>query len=486
MNTDRLFNNLREEVRRIVPSDLDISSIAFEGPTVVIYTKDFDKFSENTAITRTLATELRKRVDIRPDPESLSESDLVEEKIRAKVPEEAEITDLFFDFDTGVVTIEAINPGAIVGKGGQLLNDIKKECGWNVKPVRSPPIPSKTISDVRGYLRYSREERARILERIGRKIARPTLEGGEQFVRMTALGGFRQVGRSCMLLQTKESRILIDCGLDPGSDATPYFNMPELQPLDGIDAVVITHAHMDHCGLLPVLFKFGYDGPVYCTPPTRDLMALLQLDSIKLMYGEAKKAPFEASHVRSEILHVIPIAYEKTTDISPDVRLTFYNAGHILGSSIAHFNIGNGFHNIAFTGDTKYEKSWLFNPANTRFIRLESMVIESTYGGRNDGGHAGHRGDDAHRRHAEDTRLPGRDDLGGHRHPHRLPGVPQQPAEDPDIPAEREPIPLTHIQEGGDRGHARGDLPLPGPLHRAGHQRHDDRRTGHGVLPRMG
>ena len=384
MNTDRLFNNLREEVRRIVPSDLDISSIAFEGPTVVIYTKDFDKFSENAAITRTLATDLRKRVDIRPDPESLSESDLVEEKIRAKVPEEAEITDLFFDFDTGVVTIEAINPGAIVGKGGQLLNDIKKECGWNVKPVRSPPIPSKTISDVRGYLRYSREERARILERIGRKIARPTLEGGEQFVRMTALGGFRQVGRSCMLLQTKESRILIDCGLDPGSDATPYFNMPELQPLDGIDAVVITHAHMDHCGLLPVLFKFGYDGPVYCTPPTRDLMALLQLDSIKLMYGEAKKAPFEASHVRSEILHVIPIAYEKTTDISPDVRLTFYNAGHILGSSIAHFNIGNGFHNIAFTGDTKYEKSWLFNPANTRFIRLESMVIESTYGGRND------------------------------------------------------------------------------------------------------
>ena len=66
MNTDRLFNNLREEVRRIVPSDLDISSIAFEGPTVVIYTKDFDKFSENAAITRTLATELRKRVDRSP------------------------------------------------------------------------------------------------------------------------------------------------------------------------------------------------------------------------------------------------------------------------------------------------------------------------------------------------------------------------------------------------------------------------------------
>ena len=118
---------------------------------------------------------------------------------------------------------------------------------------------------------------------------RPTIEGGEQFVRMTALGGFRQVGRSATLLMTKESKILIDCGLDPSSDATPYFGVPEIQPLSDIDAIVITHAHMDHCGLLPALFKYGYDGPVYCTPPTRDLMALLQLDSIKLIYGEGKK-----------------------------------------------------------------------------------------------------------------------------------------------------------------------------------------------------
>lgn len=384
MNTDRLFDNLREEIRRNVPSDLDITSIEFEGPLVVIYTKDFDKFSENGNITKVLASTLRKRFDIRPDPKTLENSDEVEKKIRNMSPEEAEVTGLFFDYDTGVVTVEAMNPGAIIGKGGQLLNDMKKDTGWNVKPVRSPPIPSKTIADVRGYIRYSHDDRADILRRIGRRIARPTIEGGEQFVRMTALGGFRQVGRSATLLMTKESKILIDCGLDPSSDATPYFGVPELQPLKDLDAVVITHAHMDHCGLLPVLYKYGYDGPVYCTQPTRDLMALLQLDSIKLMYGEAKKAPFEASNVRDEILHVIPIGYEKTTDISPDVRLTFYNAGHILGSAIAHFNIGNGFHNVAFTGDTKFEKTWLFNQASNRFIRLESMVIESTYGGHTD------------------------------------------------------------------------------------------------------
>ena len=383
MNADRLFNNIREETRRIVPSELNISAIEFEGPIVVIYTKDFDKFSENTNIIKMLAAGLKKRVEIRPDPSTLQDSDEVEKKLREKIPAEAEVTDFHFDYDTGVVTVEAINPSEIVGKGGQLLNDMKKECGWNVKPVRAPPIHSKTISDVRGYIRYSREERATILKKVAKRIARPTLDG-EQFARMTALGGFRQVGRSAMLLQTKESKILIDCGLDPSSDESPYFKMPEIKPITDIDAVVITHAHLDHCGLLPVLFRYGYDGPVYCTPPTRDLMAMLQLDYIKLVHAEAKKAPYEASDIRNEILHVIPLGYEKTTDISPDVRLTLYNAGHILGSSIAHFNIGNGFHNVAFTGDTKFEKTWLFNPANNKYIRLESMVLESTYGGRND------------------------------------------------------------------------------------------------------
>ena len=147
--------------------------------------------------------------------------------------------------------------------------------------------------------------------------------------------------------------------------------------------MVITHAHLDHCGTLPALFKYGYDGPVYCTRPPGS-MTLLQLDNIKLGYGEAKKNLYEAKDVRNEVMHTIPLKYNETTDIAPDVRLTLYNAGHILGSSIAHFHIGDGLHNVAFTGDSKFEKTWLFNPANCKFPRLESVVIESTYGGKND------------------------------------------------------------------------------------------------------
>ncbi|MCL1984119.1 MAG: beta-CASP ribonuclease aCPSF1, partial [Methanomassiliicoccaceae archaeon] len=149
MNADRLFDNIREEVRRIIPADHTVSAIEFEGPLVVIYTKEFEKFSSNANIVKMLAQGLRKRVAIRPDPSMLADSNEVEEKIRKMVPEEAEISDIFFEFETGEATIEALSPGLVIGKQGSLLNDLKKETGWNVKVVRAPPIPSKTVSDVR-------------------------------------------------------------------------------------------------------------------------------------------------------------------------------------------------------------------------------------------------------------------------------------------------------------------------------------------------
>ncbi len=220
---------------------------------------------------------------------------------------------------------------------------------------------------------------------MGRRLARPRIEG-ESWVRMTALGGYREVGRSATLLSTRESKILIDCGVDPSDKegATPYFNAPEIQPLENLDAVVITHAHLDHCALLPALYKYGYDGPIYCTPPTRDLMSLMQLDYIKVSFGEGKRAPYESSHVREMVAHCIPLKYGETTDIAPDIRLTFQNAGHILGSAVCHFHIGDGLYNVAFTGDMKFERTWLFNPTANKFPRLETLVIESTYGGYRD------------------------------------------------------------------------------------------------------
>src|SRR2546428_13934029 len=132
------------------------------------------------------------------------------------------------------------------------------------------------------------------------------------------------------------------------------------------------------------MLKYGYNVPVYVTAPTRDLAALLQLDFIKVAMGEARKSPFDSSNVRQAVLNTIPLKYGETTDIAPDIRLTLQNAGHILGSSVCHFHIGDGLYNVAMSGDIKFEKTWLFNPAVNKFPRIETLVLESTYGGYHD------------------------------------------------------------------------------------------------------
>ena len=136
--------------------------------------------------------------------------------------------------------------------------------------------------------------------------------------------------------------------------------------------------------MLPILFKYGYRGPVYCTPPTRDLMLLLQTDYLKIGGTEGKMAPYSMEDIRTCQRHVVDVDWDQTTDIAPDVKMTFSNSGHILGSSAVHLHIGDGKHNLLFSGDQKYEKSWLFDAANTRFPRVESLVLESTYGSEGD------------------------------------------------------------------------------------------------------
>jgi len=386
MGIEKILEDAREAVKKTIPTNIEVTDIDFEGPVIVIYTKNLEEFAHNNDLVRQLAQNLRRRVAIRPDPKMLAETQNAEERIRKIIPDDAKITNIYFDDDTGEVTIEAISPGLVIGKHGAVLNEIKKEIGWAPKVVRAPPIPSKTVSDIRNYLRKTQDERKEFLRKVGRRLMRQRLNE-ETWLRITALGGYREVGRSATLLMTRESKILIDCGVAVSAEdggSTPYFSAPELQPMDSIDAVVITHAHLDHMGLVPVLFKYGYDGPIYCTTPTSDMASLLQLDYIKVAVGEAKKPPYESEHIRAAVLHTIPLKYGETTDISPDVRLTFQNAGHILGSSIAHFHVGDGLYNIAFTGDMKFEKSWLFNAAINKFPRLETLVMESTYGGYHD------------------------------------------------------------------------------------------------------
>ncbi|MEM0203883.1 MAG: beta-CASP ribonuclease aCPSF1 [Archaeoglobaceae archaeon] len=376
------IDEIRRKVKELVPKNIRIKDVELEGPLVVVYIENPQELAE-VDIVKKLAKELRKRIVIRPDPKILKPKAEAKEIIKKIVPEEAKISSIEFDEENGEVIIEAEKPGMVIGRQGITFREIMKEVGWSPRVVRTPPLKSKIIESVRDYLTSVREERQKELRRIGMRIHRAILPDGN-WVRVTFLGGCREVGRSCYLLQTRHSKVLIDCGVNVSNIAeTPYLYLPEVQPLDSLDAVVITHAHLDHCGLVPLLYKFNYNGPIYVTPPTRDLMVLLQLDFIEVAERE-KEAIYSSAMVREALKHTITLNYGEVTDISPDLRLTFYNAGHILGSAIAHFHVGEGLYNIAFTGDFKFEKTRLFDKTATNFPRLEALIMEATYGGAND------------------------------------------------------------------------------------------------------
>ncbi|WP_114575889.1 beta-CASP ribonuclease aCPSF1 [Saliphagus sp. LR7] len=383
---EQQLDELEATITDELPAGVSVTSVAYEGPELVVYTRDPKRFAQEDDLVRGLASRLRKRITVRPDPSVLSQPERAREEIMDVVPEEAGVTDLDFHADTGEVVIEAQKPGMVIGRGGATLREITKTVGWTPEVVRTPPIESSTVTNVRNFLKQEREERREILERVGRQIHREEMSDDE-YVRITTLGCCREVGRASFILSTPETRVLVDCGDKPGAEGeVPYLQAPEALGAgpQNIDAVVLTHAHLDHSALIPLLFKYGYDGPIYTTEPTRDLMGLLTLDYLDVAAKEGRTPPYESAMVREAIKHTIPLEYGDVTDIAPDVKLTLHNAGHILGSSVAHFHVGDGLYNVAFTGDIHYGDTRLFDGAVNDFPRVETLVMESTYGGRND------------------------------------------------------------------------------------------------------
>ena len=378
------FKELKDEIIKIVPKSIEYK-VDLEAGNIAIVTNEPEKFGGGDGLVGKIAKKIKRKIKIRPDP-SIVKSELdAKSIIESIIPAEAEISHIYFDSCFSEVIIQCKNPGEAVGRRGVNVNEIRTKSGWIPIVERTPPLLSKTVHDIRGYRQVNAEERRKLLKNFGLNIHRPK-RPGSMWARVTALGSYREVGRACHLVTTNESRIMIDVGVNVANDndPMPFFNAPEALPVDKLDAVILTHAHLDHAGMLPILFKYGYRGPVYCTPPTRDLMLLLQTDYLKIGGTEGKRAPYSMEDIRTCQRHVVDVNWDETTDIAPDVKMTFSNSGHILGSSEVHLHIGDGKHNLLFSGDQKYEKSWLFDAANTRFPRVESLVLESTYGSEGD------------------------------------------------------------------------------------------------------
>ncbi|HLC64770.1 MAG TPA: beta-CASP ribonuclease aCPSF1 [Candidatus Nanoarchaeia archaeon] len=372
-----------KEILKELPSE-KISDACYEGANIVLYTKDKDFFLNNEGAIRRIVDTFKKRVELRPDPSIAMDMEKAEKMLREIIPAEAAVDQIIFDPQRSQVVIEAEKPGLAIGKQGAVLREVKEKTLWVPLIRRTPAIRSKIIEGIRAVLYQNSDYRRKFLDRIGHRIYDGWVrEKKNEWIRVTYLGSGRQVGRSCIYLQTPESRVLLDCGVNVASSDKPYpyLEAPEFD-IKQLDAVIISHSHLDHVGFLPYLYKYGYEGPVYCTPPTRDISALMLLDYVKIMRSEGKEPIFTSEEIREMVKHTITLDYEEVTDITPDIRITFYNAGHVLGSSMVHLHVGNGLHNIVYTGDQKYGRTQLLDPAMTSFPRLETLMIESTYGGK--------------------------------------------------------------------------------------------------------
>jgi KH/beta-lactamase-domain protein len=401
-----------------LPPESQVTAVRFEGPNIAIYTKN-PKFSltELTYHLSALSRSLKKRFIIRTDPSIRLAEDQTRETIAKLLPKQIIVSAVFCDDASGEVVLEVNKPEVI---DADMVIEIAQSTGWISHTRLSPHIPSTSISTIHSTLKSSAKERISFLQELGKRIFRSPLlvqhkntdsnsldhyspnqqskssnsnsekiqyrQATKEEVILFCLGGVKQVGRSCFIVVTPESKVMLDCGINPG-EFIPVNAFPRLDwfnfNFDELDAVIISHAHIDHQGFLPTLYKYGYNGPVYCTEPTLPLMTLLQMDSVKIAKSNGTYLPYETRDINEVIKHCITLPYGKPTDISPDITITLNNAGHIMGSATVHLNI-SGVHNILYSGDYKYAKTQLLDSALPIYPRVETLITESTYGNNTD------------------------------------------------------------------------------------------------------
>ncbi len=384
---DQSSQNIMATILKSIPKDANVTKIDYEGPRIALYTNKPRFLMENNEIISNLVNQIKKRIVIRTDEKIRKSEEDARKILDSVVPSDAGLESTFFDTATGEVSIEVKRPW-LCQRNAEEFNhaEVTEQTGWKLRVRKSTTKPSNTIKAINYQLKVSSAERAKQLKSVGEEIFRPRLVEKSE-VSLLTLGGFGQVGRSCMLLTTPDSKVLIDCGVNPGA-RTPAEAYPRLDwaniSLDELDAVVIGHAHLDHTGFLPVLTKYGYKGPIYCTEPTLPMMNLIQLDAIKVAGAQGRTPMYAERDVHQIMRQTIGLSYGTVTDISPDIKLVLANAGHILGSASCHFHIGNGDHNFVYSGDIKYGKSMLLESADTRFPRVETLLVESTYGAKED------------------------------------------------------------------------------------------------------
>lgn len=372
--------NIVASILNNIPSESEITKIEYEGPFIVLYSRKPTVLLENQEIISKMVNLIKKRIVIRTDTSIRSSEESVNQIIRSSCSNPNNIPEICFDPALGEATV-FVNDFRTLTELNKLEIGLIEKTGWKLM-CRRAPKNLRVLKSMNEILHSSSEERIDFYKRVGEKIFRQKLSGSEE-ASIVCLGGFSEIGRSAILIVTHESKILLDFGIktynNEDTDLLPRLDIFGIG-MNEIDAVVISHAHLDHCGAVPILCKYGYDGPVYCTEPTFPIMISILEDYV----SRSKEPLYSTIDIENLISHVIPLNYGAVTDISPDVRITFANSGHMIGSASTHLHIGNGDYNIVYTGDLKFGRLNTVDNAFWNFPRAETLIIESTNGNRDD------------------------------------------------------------------------------------------------------
>lgn len=200
-------------------------------------------------------------------------------------------------------------------------------------------------------------------------------------MKLTFLGGACEVGASCILLSTADKNILLDCGIRQKANVDVLPDFRTLQHMGGVDTIVVSHAHMDHTGALPIISKEYPNARIYMNNMTKDLIKVLLKDSLKIMGSRESEIPLYAENdVEGMLDRIFTVNYGTETEIAEGIRITFYNAGHIAGASCAYLTTAEGA--LFYSGDFSIFSQKSVEGAKIPKLRPDAAIFESTYGDR--------------------------------------------------------------------------------------------------------
>lgn len=194
-------------------------------------------------------------------------------------------------------------------------------------------------------------------------------------MRLTFYGAAQEVGRSCILVESKSAKILLDSGIKLGEKEEHPIIPDEL--LKSVDALILSHAHLDHCGYIPHLYSRGFAGDIYAIKPTLELVNVIINDYMKI----SKPKDVTKEGIAAMPKHYKMVEYHKDFKIK-DLTIRLLQAGHILGSAMVE--VSDGATRLLYTGDMNLKSTRLLDPADTEHLSANVLITESTYGGKKD------------------------------------------------------------------------------------------------------